>query len=133
MKKNEIKEKLSQLFQSFEYHEAFLGEIYNLIVGSGKASVFIRMFEKNIKIIKTLGRRVIETENFEKLQGAEDLYSMKFKGKGMNYRILYSYDEESKTIMLHCFYEKSDSEKSRYSSHIPIAMQRKFEMEERDE
>ena len=81
-------------------------------------------------MLKFLGTNAIETKNFEKLKNADDLYSMKFKGKNMNLRILYSFDKTTSTVMLHCFYEKEGSGKDNYASHIPIAIERRREMEE---
>ena len=54
---------------------------------------------------------------------------MKFKGKNMNLRMLYSYDIFTDTIILHCFYERDDSGAGGYEEHIPVALARKKEME----
>ena len=112
------------------YHDDIIDEIFDLVIGSGIEKPFFKKLITNIELVKSLGARVVETKNFEKLKDAEDLYSMKFKGKNMNLRMLFSYDVESSTIMLHCFYEREDSGKDRYSSHIPIAIKRKKEMVE---
>ncbi|MEG1470309.1 MAG: hypothetical protein RSC31_06660 [Anaerovoracaceae bacterium] len=50
----------------------------------------------------------------------------------MNLRMLYSFDKEFSVIFLHCFYEKEDSGRYRYDKHIPIALLRKQEMEEKN-
>ena len=115
------------------FHNAVIDEIFDLVMGSGIEKPFFKKLITNIELVKILGARVVETKNFEKLKDAEDLYSMKFKGKNMNLRMLFSYDAESSTIMLHCFYEREDSGKDSYSSHIPIAIKRKKEMVESNE
>ena len=112
------------------FHDDVIDEIFDLVMGSGIERQFFKKLISNIELIKNLGSKAIENKNFEKLRDAEDLYSMKFKGKNMNLRMLFSYDVESSTIMLHCFYEREDSGKDRYSSHIPIAIKRKKEMGE---
>ena len=88
------------------------------------------IFAKNIELIETLGMDVIQTNNFEKLKNANGLYSMKFKGKDMNLRMLYSYDENTETIMLHLFYERDDASKDSYEEHIPIALRRMHDWRE---
>lgn len=112
------------------YHDDIIDEIFDLVIGSGIEKPFFKKLITNIELVKILGARVVETKNFEKLKDAEDLYSMKFKGKNMNLRMLFSYDVKSSTIMLHCFYEREDSGKDSYSSHISIAIKRKKEMVE---
>ena len=111
------------------FHRKVIDEILELVMGSGIEDQFFKKLITNIEMLKSLGPNVIQTKNFEKLKNADDLYSMKFKGKNMNLRLLYSYDVQSSAIMLHCFYEKDDSGKGNYSSHIPIALERKQEME----
>lgn len=115
------------------FHNAVIDEIFDLVMGSGIEKPFFKKLITNIELVKILGARVVETKNFEKLKDAEDLYSMKFRGKNMNLRMLFSYDVKSSTIMLHCFYEREDSGKDSYSSHIPIAIKRKKEMVESNE
>lgn len=112
------------------YHDDIIDEIFDLVIGSGIDKPFFKKLITNIELVKILGARVVETKNFEKLKDVEDLYSMKFKGKNMNLRMLFSYDVKSSTIMLHCFYEREDSGKDSYSSHISIAIKRKKEMVE---
>ena len=111
------------------FHRKVIDEILELVMGSGIEDQFFKKLITNIEMLKSLGPNVIQTKNFEKLKNTDDLYSMKFKGKNMNLRLLYSYDVQSSAIMLHCFYEKDDSGKGNYSSHIPIALERKQEME----
>ena len=131
MNKYLAQKKLSELFSKFQYHEKVLDEIEELIIRKGLTAPFLNMFQNRIEMIEALGKNIIQLDSFEKLKDVPDLYSMKFKRKDMNLRILFSYDEISQTILLHCFYEKQDSGKDRYERHIPVAMQRKKEMEER--
>ncbi len=130
MKRYKAQEKLVEILSKVKYHEAVLDEIKELVLAKGIAEQFIRSFAKNVTLIEELGRDVTKTNNFEKLSGADGLYSMKFKGRNMNLRMLYSYDILSNTIFLHLFYERDDSGKESYNQHIPIAKKR---MEEREE
>ena len=129
MNRDKTEKKLRKLFSEFQYHEKILDEINELVVKKGRSREFVMLLEKNIKFVKTLGNDVTKTSNFEKLRNCKDLYSMKFKSKDMNLRILFSYDSRTSTILLHCFYEKQDSGVDSYSKHIPIALRRKSEME----
>lgn len=130
MNKYKTQQKLAELLEEVEFHEAVLDEINDLVLKKGIVAQFIRIFEKNIALIKELGKSVTATKNFETLRGAEGLCSMKFKGKDMNLRMLYSYDESSNTIFLHLFYERDDSSNESYKKHISIAKKRMNEREE---
>lgn len=124
MKKYKTKIRLNELLSRVKIHEDVFEEIESLVIKKGITNQFVRMLEKNIDKIEVLGAYVTKTNNFEKLKDANGLYSMKFKGKDMNLRMLYSYDEYTNTIMLHLFYERDDSKRDRYENHIPIALKR---------
>ena len=131
MDKHRAEEELIKLFEKFDSHEDVYGEIMELVVRKGRTQKFNKILQKNIEMIEQMGRDVTKLSNFEKLQGANDLYSMKFKSKGMNLRILYTYEGNHYTILLCCFDEKSDSRVNSYDKHIPIALTRMRELEER--
>jgi len=128
MKKYTAKLKLKKLFERVQFHEKVIDEIRELVIGKGIEEQFINQLEKNLNILETFGLNAVQHGNFEKLKGCEDLFSMKFKGKNMNLRMLYSYDVFTEIIMLHFFYERDDSRKDSYEDHIPIALARKEEM-----
>jgi len=133
MRKYKTHKKLIELFSQFKYHPDILDEIMELVVEKGKTNQFVKILQKNIKIIDTLKLEVTKLKNFEKLQNANDLYSMKFKGTDMNIRILYSYDGDAYTLLLCCFEEKEDSNVNSYKRYIPIAQKRRQEMEDKNE
>lgn len=124
MKKYKTEQKLYELLNRVSIHDDVIDEIEELVVKKGITKQFVRMLDKNIKQIEELGTDVTYTNNFEKLKDANGLYSMKFKGKDMNLRMLFSYNECTNTIMLHLFYERDDSRRERYEKHIPIAIKR---------
>lgn len=78
MKRYKAQEKLVEILSKVKYHEAVLDEIKELVLAKGIAEQFIRSFAKNVTLIEELGRDVTKTNNFEKLSGADGLYSMKF-------------------------------------------------------
>ena len=121
--------KLQDLFSYYDIHEGCIEEIFG-IIDNRQTKTFINLFQQRTEQLKALGMRVTQTNNFEKLQGAPGLYSMKFKSPEINLRIIYSYNMEKPVMLLCCFYERDDS-KETYSKYIPIAKKRKREMEER--
>lgn len=129
MQKHRIKEELEALLNKASYHESVIGEIKRLVIDKGITDQFVRIFSKNLELINQLGREVTKTNNFEKLKDADGLYAMKFKEKQMNLRMLFSYNESSKTICLHLFYERKGKSKEEYKSHIPVAKKRMKEEE----
>lgn len=131
MNKHKTQEELIQLLKDVEFHDLVIDEIKALVLRKGQSVTkeFVKLFQKNKKMIDELGRDITKTNNFEKLTGVANLYSMKFKSPSMNLRMLFSYDEVSNTIFLHLFYEKDDSGMDSYSKHIPIAKERMKDLE----
>lgn len=109
-------------------HEGFVDDIQKLVMGTGNEKEFFRMVIKGIQLVKELGNDVLRLKNFEKLKNAEELYSMKLKGSRFNYRVLYTFGENSNTILLHLFFERDDAGKGRYETHMPIALERMREL-----
>lgn len=130
MKRYWKENRLKDILNNVQCHEKVFEEIADLVIKKGISEQFVKLLEKNMTLIRELGIGVTRTSNFEVLKKTEGLYSMKFKGKNMNLRMLYSYDFDRDILFLHCFYEKSDSKKYRYDDHVPIALSRKKEMEE---
>lgn len=130
MEKHRVEEELIKLFAKFDSHEDVYGEIMELVVRKGRTKIFNKILQKNIEMIEQMGREVTKLKSFEKLQGVNDLYSMKFISKGMNIRILYTYKGDHYTILLCCFDEKNDSSVNSYDKYIPIALTRMRELEE---
>lgn len=133
MNKYKTELELFELFNSFRYHESILDEIMELVVKKGRTKKFYAMLEKNIRMIKELGEKVIKLNSFEKLQNIPDIYSMKFKSNDMNLRILYKFENGCYVLLLCAFEEKSDSGKDSYRKYIPIASKRMLEMEKSNE
>lgn len=131
MDKYKVQQRLNKIFldDNIIFHEKVIDEVKELVIMPGLAKDFVKLWEKNLKTLDELGMRAIETNNFEILQNTNGLFSMKFKGKNFNWRMIYSYDKKSKKLMLHFFYERQGG-KDEYKEHIPIAKARKVEMED---
>lgn len=128
MKRQEKIELLIALFGRFQTHEKVFDEIQDLILGSGQEIQFFKLFQKAAEELALLGIQALALPNFEALKEYPGLYSMHLQNKSLNIRILYSYNHKGE-ILLHCFYEREDSEVYGYRKHAPIALARKKEME----
>lgn len=128
MKKLEVLMALTELFDDVKAHPEVGKEIKVLILGSGHEKEFIRLFKKQLSFAKSLGYKVIELEQFEKLTDSPGLYSMHIESKNFNVRIIYSYYRNGE-LLLHCFHEEQGKSITEYRAHIPVAVKRKKEME----
>ena len=115
---------LSELYGNVLMHPSIIPEIFDIVLGSGYESEFLKQFAKQLKNVDTLGRQVVELNSFELLKGGSDIYSMHLKSKSYNIRILYSYLDNGE-LLLHCFYEKQGKRITEYERSIPIAIERK--------
>lgn len=128
MKKLEIHKAFVELFCNVKAHPEVGNEIITLVIGNGHEKEFIKLFKKQLNYARTLGYKVTELKQFEKLSESPGLYSMHLKSKNFNIRIIYSYYDNGE-LLLHCFYEKQGKSATEYSTHIPIAKERKKELE----
>jgi mRNA-degrading endonuclease RelE of RelBE toxin-antitoxin system len=122
---------LEEILQGIILHPDVEKEILEELAKRGKP--FFRLFIKRITQLKDLGVSCVSelSHSFESLKRHRGLYSLHIRGKGFNYRIIYSYISQNE-IFLHGFYEK-DSSKSGYDHHIPIAKKRLSEWREKNE
>ena len=69
----------------------FKDDIDELVSKSGYYNQFIKKFAKAVRILEGLKKQCVECSNlFEKLKGADDLYSIRLKGQ-KNLRILFAF------------------------------------------
>jgi hypothetical protein len=131
MKKHKSKQALKKIFNKpgFVYHDKIFDEITEIIVGSGKEDWFVRVFAKNLYKLEELGEDAIDGRSIERLKQAQGLCSLKMRCKELNLRLLFSFDKFQDKVMLHLFFERDDSTKDKYSTHIPIALERKKDLE----
>ena len=119
-----------ELFEPFLVHDKLYEELIDVMARSGQFKQIYNLLTKALNQLRELGNKTTEIPSFEVLTGTDGIYSMHLRNKSLNLRILYSYSNSGE-ILLHCFHEKDDSRKSSYDAHIPIAEQRKKEMERR--
>lgn len=131
MNKHKTKQSLRNIFNrpGFIYHEKVFDDIAEIVIGSGKEAWFVNIFMKNICKLELLGENAIDGRNIERLKQSKGLYSMKMRCKELNLRLLFSFDKLHNKVMLHLFFERDDSRKDEYRTHIPIALERKKELE----
>ena len=131
MNKYKTQQRLKRLLDrpGFIFHEKIFGEIEDIIIGSGKEAWFVSVLTKNMSKLEALGDKAIDGKNIERLKETQGLCSIKMRCKELNLRLLFSFDKFQYKIMLHLFFEKDDSKRGQYSTHIPIALERKRELE----
>lgn len=117
--------------KNFYYHDGLLSDVKSIISCSGYEKKFLHLLYVRLVTLAQLGERVLELKEFEELRYADGLCSMHFSGKDFNIRILFYFREDTFPVLLSSFSEKAGKRKTDYSSHIPTAMKRKTEMEEK--
>lgn len=129
LKHSDLRNMIREELKDIKYHPEVIGEIVDLVIGSGNEKLFFKLFYKRLEQIKALKQRVTQLKEFEKLTDYPNLYSMHLSSKSFNLRILYSYNDKDE-LLLHCFYEREGKTATNYVTHAPIAVQRMKEMEE---
>ena len=112
------------LLAHFNCDEAFLKEITENIRKHHSVK-FISVLLARLKTLKEYKQKAIlcEPKNFESLKHTKSLYSMRVKTENINYRILYSFQNDG-TILLHGFEEKKGKKVTEYSKASKIANSR---------
>ena len=128
MNKAKVINALSEALKGIKSHPDVGEEILDLIAKSGHEKEFFNLFERRIAQTRQLKHTVTLLDEFEKLSGHPNLYSMHLESKNFNIRILYSYYATDE-ILLHCFYERDGKSCTSYETHIPIAISRLKDME----
>ena len=130
MKREKIIAEMKAIFGTVKFHPELIYELIELINKTGNEAEFIKLFKKRISQLELLGLSATKLEEFEKLKGpnTDGLYSMHLSGKRFNIRIIYSYNACGEAL-LHSFYKRDGSKTTDYTNHIPIAYNRKKEME----
>ena len=106
MNKVKLIAELQTLLNSFTVHENLIDELKKIIGHSGSEKSFLAKLKYGLTFLKQYGTRahLQPTNQFEKLTGTIDLYSMHIQGKTFNVRILYSFLDDG-TVLLHGFHE----------------------------
>lgn len=105
-------------------HVKFEEEFSKIIDKSGNKEHYTRRYSKCLRFLINLKENcIMQPNNFEKLLGEKDLYSMRIKGK-LNLRALFYFtkiNSVDKAILLTIFPEK---DKKDYLKYISIANSR---------
>ena len=124
----QVQDFLLELFSSFILYPSLINEIKAEISRTGYEERFKTVLKKQLYILSLLGINAKDTAEFEFI--GNDLYSMHIAGRGFNYRILYFFLPQQQPVLLLGFSERAGKTRTDYSSHIPIALTRKAEMED---
>lgn len=98
-------------------------EILKLVLGTGFEHEFIKCLSKCLTQLNEKGQAATKLDSFEKLKKAVNLYSMHLVGGCFNIRILYTFQNNDKILIL-AFYEREDKSKTDYTDIIPLAQKR---------
>lgn len=98
-------------------------EIAEKFLSVSDKKAFLNLLNARIALLEQLREQAINTSNFEKLKGCTDLYSMKLKGKTLNFRILYALNAHNEILLL-AFDEKQGKRKTEYSNYTTTAKNR---------
>lgn len=90
------------------------------------AKQYVSWLERSLKTLDTQGKATTRLKGFEKLSGADDIYSARYPNTQKNPRVLYFYIQDSKIVLLCSFCEKN---KSDYQRGIEAAKARKATFE----
>lgn len=109
-------------------YSSFNSELKDLIEKSGYVEQFKIKYYKGLRFLEVLGRNcVMQSKLFEKLVGADGIYSMRLKGQ-KNIRVLFSFQivrGEEKVILYNAFQEKRTKD---YSFEISKAKLRRRQL-----
>jgi len=105
LNKAKILQALIELLKDVKAHPDVGVEITDLILHSGHEREFFKLFKTRLDQAKLLKHEVTYLNEFEKLGGYPNLYSMHLESDNFNLRILYSYNYTYE-LLLHCFYER---------------------------
>lgn len=132
MNKLKLLKEFENQFSDFEIHPDLIIDLISIINKSGNEIDFLNKLKKRLNLLKTYSynTHILTTNQFERLTGVINMYSMHIQGKNYNVRIIYSFLKNG-TVLLHGFYEQEDKNITDYSSAIPIAKKRFKDMEEK--
>lgn len=117
--------------------DTFVNDFCNNILGMSKdrvlsqkapksAKQYVSWLVRSLTILDTQGPATTRLKGFEKLSGADGIYSARYPNTQKNPRILYFYIQDSKIVLLYSFCEKN---KSDYQRGIETAKERKATFE----
>lgn len=128
MGKDSISDLLKYIFSQYnniDYSPKIIEEIRDRLNNTGIAQKFMLDLQTRLELLQNQDLEFcLRTEFFEVTQGSKGLYSMKFKRKFINYRIIF-YCNNDKQILLHGFEEKKGKKVSEYTNHLKIANDRR--------
>lgn len=135
MNTKEILETLKNIFRGFTLHEQFLKELSSLMKKElrGKEREFFNCLTTQMSNIKNFGILVHNTDNNEKLKGADGHYfSIHLSRSQFNVRFIVNIQDDGSPFFLCAFFEKSGKKITDYSSYTKIMKQRFLELTEGD-
>lgn len=126
-------QRLEDAFSEYTVHSDLIGDLVEIIKNSGNEKSFVAKLTTALLFLNKYGKtaHLQATNQFERLKGEDNMYSMHICTKSFNVRILYSFLSDDK-ILLHGFDEKSGKKITDYSHALPVAKRRFKEIVEEE-
>lgn len=128
MNRDSVLQYLLNYLSKFSYHSKFLGELIDIIAGSGYEGAFFNLLVVRLGQLSKLGISAVELKEFENI--GRGLYSMHFFKKNFNIRFLYAFMPNGQPVFLIPFFERSGKRMTDYTPYIEPALSRLAEMRE---
>lgn len=130
MNREEVIKALRAILASFKMHDAAFRELQDILAKSGVEKQFLNTLISRLKALRQFGIMATRLEEFEILKQSRGIFSMHVQGRGYNVRFLYYFTREAEPIFLLTFYEQAGKRTTDYTKYIPLAEQRRGELEE---
>lgn len=128
MNRDNVLQYLLYYLSQFSYHSKFLGELIDIIAGSGYEDKFFKLLLLRLRQLSMLGINAVELEEFENIGGG--LYSMHFSQKNFNIRFLYAFMPNGQPALLIPFFERAGKRRTDYTPYIEPALSRLEQLKE---
>ena len=104
-------------------HPKCFEELMQLLYASGSEKAFMKKLSEFLDIIYSNPTTFFFSTGLENPKGEPDIYSMRFKLKDKNIRILF-FLQDGNLLALTAFHERSGKKISSYMSYFPTAHER---------
>lgn len=128
MNRNVLLSYLCSVLGHFRMFDEFIGELSQLIVGSGIERKFFTILSARLRELSMRGAQAVELHEFESI--GDGLFSMHLSGREFNIRVLYSFLPNREPVLLLPFYERTGKNKTDYTPYIEPARSRLISMKE---
>lgn len=125
MNKRQINNELEKCFSDIDYHNKVPDELLRIILKTGKEADFFKLLVKRIKLLKKYKSKAVTISNgFKKLKVASNFWRIAICIENINLRIIYTFTNNGRILLLYAFFEKGNKNKTDYQNAIKVAQKR---------